>query len=106
LVVLQNGTDLEQDLPGLCSETCPVSSQDADQVMCMKVEEVSCLQEEEVPVLRTWQAIKAEHEVSYMSVCPLLSRFYKCTELPVVFLLSLCHSVHMKQILSGEWISN
>jgi hypothetical protein len=45
-----------------------VSSQNADQVMHIKVEEVSGLQEEEVPVLRTWQAIKAEHEVRFLSL--------------------------------------
>jgi hypothetical protein len=55
---------LKKDVPGLYSETCPVSSQDADQVMRMKVEEVSDMQEEDVPVPLTWQAIKAECEVS------------------------------------------
>jgi hypothetical protein len=40
-VVLQDGTDLEKGLPGLCSETCRVSSQDTDQVMHIKVDEVS-----------------------------------------------------------------
>jgi hypothetical protein len=74
LVVLQNGTDLENGLPGLCSETCRVSSQDTDQVMHIKVDEVSGLQDK-VPVVVTWQAIKAEHEVSFMSLCPLANRF-------------------------------
>jgi hypothetical protein len=66
-----------------------VSSQDADQVMSMKVEEVSDMQEEDVPVPLSWQAIIAECEVSFMSVYPLLSRFDKYTELPLVFLISL-----------------
>jgi hypothetical protein len=65
--------ELERGLPGLCSETQAVSSQDADEVMSMKIEEVSSLQEEEVPMLRTWQAIKAEHEVSFS---PLRRRKY------------------------------
>jgi hypothetical protein len=70
-----------------------MSSQDVDLVMSVKVEEVSGLQEEEVPVPITCQAIKVESEVSCMSVCLLLSRFEKYTELPVVFLISICVSV-------------
>jgi hypothetical protein len=41
--------------------------------MNVKVEEVSNDQEEEVPVPITWQTIKAEHEVSCMSVVPVVS---------------------------------
>jgi hypothetical protein len=93
LVVLQNATDLEKRLSGSCSETCPVSSQDADLVMSMKVEEVSGLQEEDVPMPTIWQAVKAEHEVSCMSLCPLANRFDRCAELPAVFLISMCVSV-------------
>jgi hypothetical protein len=93
LVILQNVTDLEKGLSGSCSETCPVSSQDADLDMSMKVEEVSGLQEEDVPVPTIWQAVKAEHEVSCMSLCPLANRFDKYTELPIVFLISICVSV-------------
>jgi hypothetical protein len=60
--------EVEKHVPGLCSETCPVSSQDVDLVMSVKVEEVSDMQEEDVPVPTTWRAIKAESEVSYVSV--------------------------------------
>jgi hypothetical protein len=47
---------------------CPVSSQDANQVMIMKVEEVSDMQEDAVPVPIPWHAIKAECEVSRVSL--------------------------------------
>jgi hypothetical protein len=49
----------------VCSEKCALSSQDTNQSMSVKVEEFSNVQEEEeVPVPITWQAIKAECEVS------------------------------------------
>jgi hypothetical protein len=88
-VGLQIDDDVEEDLSGLCSETCPVSSQDVGQVKTMKVEE----EKEAVPVSITWETIKAEHEVSCMPVWPLLSRFYKYTKLHIVILVSLCPSV-------------
>jgi hypothetical protein len=65
-VVLQNCIDLEKDPLGLCSETCPSSSHDADQDMNMKVKEVSDLEEEEDSVPITFPGIKAEREVSYI----------------------------------------
>jgi hypothetical protein len=44
--------------------------------MNIKVEEVSDVEvEEEHPVPMTFVGIKAEHEVSCMSVCPLLAGF-------------------------------
>jgi hypothetical protein len=53
--------DTGKDLPCLSNEICPLSPQDADQLMSVKVQEV---QDKEVPVLITWPVIKAEHEVS------------------------------------------
>jgi hypothetical protein len=55
--------------------------------MNVKVEEVWTVQEEEVRMPITWQTIKAEHEVSFMSVGPMVSRCNRCTELPVVLLV-------------------
>jgi hypothetical protein len=76
MVVLQNCMDLEKHVPGPCSETYPTSSCDAYQAMNIKVEEVSDVEvEEEHPVPMSFIGIKAEHEVSCMSVCPLLGRF-------------------------------
>jgi hypothetical protein len=59
--------DLERSVQGSCSETCPPSSHDANQVMNIKVEQVSGVEEEEDPL--TFPRIKTEHEVSCMSVC-------------------------------------
>jgi hypothetical protein len=53
LVGLQDDVVVEKDLPGLCSETCPVSSQDVGYIKGMKVEE-----EEDGPVPITWEVIK------------------------------------------------
>jgi DhnA family fructose-bisphosphate aldolase class Ia len=91
LVDLQNETDVVKYLPDLYRETCLTSSQDANQVMIMKVEEVSGMQEKAVPVPIPWHAVNAECEVSCMS--QLLSRFYKCMELAVNFLFSVFLSV-------------
>jgi hypothetical protein len=92
-VGLQIDDNVEEDLSGLCSDTCPVSSQDAGQVKTVIVEE----EKEAVPVPITWEAIKAEHDVSCMPVCmpvwPLLSRFDKYTKLHIVILVSLCPSI-------------
>jgi hypothetical protein len=67
-VDLQNDVDVEKDLPGSCNETCPMPSPDANQVTIVKVEEVTDLQEESVPEPVPWHAVKAEHEVSCISV--------------------------------------
>jgi hypothetical protein len=61
---LQNDAGEGKDLPGSCSETCPVSSQDANRLVSVKVEVVSDTEQEEVPIQATWQAVKAEHKVS------------------------------------------
>lgn len=92
LVGLQTDTNVTKDLlvPGVCSEKCPLSSQDAAQLMNVKVEEVSHVQEEKFPVPIAWQEMKTEHEVSFVSVWPLLSRWNRYLEVPVVFLISLC----------------
>jgi hypothetical protein len=66
LLCLQNEAYVVNDLPGMCREACPVSSQDANQVMIMKMEEVSGMQEEAVLVPIPWHAIKSECEVSCM----------------------------------------
>jgi hypothetical protein len=68
IVDLQKETAQEKNIPGLCREACPVSSQDANQVMSVKVEEVSDMQEEAVHVPIPWHAIKSECEVSRISL--------------------------------------
>jgi hypothetical protein len=93
MVVLQNCADLEKNVRGPCSETCPISSHDSNHVINIKVEEISGIEEEKVPVPVTCQAIKAEHEVSFISICPLLSRFHRYPESPIVFIISTCLSL-------------
>jgi hypothetical protein len=87
--VLQNCLDFLKVEPGSCSESCPTSSHDGNQISDIKVEED--------PVSVTFPGIKPEHEVSCMSVCPLLGTFHRYPELCIVFLISIYRSVHMKQ---------
>lgn len=68
LANLQDESDAEEDLPDFYEESCPLSSQDEYQVMTMKGEEVSDMQEEAVCVPIPWHAVKAECEVSCISV--------------------------------------
>jgi hypothetical protein len=95
-MVLQNYTDSESVLAGPYGETYP-ACHNADQAMNIKVE-VTGAEEEEDPLPITHQEIKAKIEVSCMSVCQLLGRYHKFAEMPVVFLIFICLSVHMKEL--------
>jgi hypothetical protein len=86
-MVLQICTHFLKIEPGSSSEACPKSSHDGIQISDVKVEE------DPVPI--TFPGMKAEHEVSCMSVCPLLGTFHKYPELCTVFLISICLSVNM-----------
>jgi hypothetical protein len=57
----------QKDIPGSHSETC-ASSSHSDQAVNIKVEEVSDSEDGEDPVPMTFVEIKAEREVSYMSL--------------------------------------
>jgi hypothetical protein len=74
MVVLQNCVDSQKDEPGSHSEACPSSSHDGDQAVNIKVEEFSDVDNGEDPLPMTIVGIKVEHEVSCMSLCPLLGR--------------------------------
>jgi hypothetical protein len=90
MMVLQTYIDLGNAVPGPCAETC-TTSHDATQAMNIKSEEVSDADEEEDPLQITLPEMKAEPEVSCMSVCPLLGRYQKYAGVPIVFLSpSLC----------------
>jgi hypothetical protein len=93
-VVLQICTDFLKIEPGSSSETCP-ASRDENHMTYIKVEE------DPVPI--TFPGIKAEHEVSCISMCPLLGSFHKYPELCTVFLISICLSVNMKHLQCTEW---
>jgi hypothetical protein len=67
MMVLQNYTDLGNAVPGPCAETC-TTSHDATQAMNIKSEQVSDAEEKEDPVQITFPTIKAEPEVSCMSL--------------------------------------
>jgi hypothetical protein len=70
MVILQNRLDSQKDVPGSHSEGCASSSLDGDQAVTIKVEEVSDAEDGEDPEPMTFVEIKAEHEVSCMSLCP------------------------------------
>jgi hypothetical protein len=67
-IVLQNCANLLKVVPESCSETCVTSSHFGNQVIDIKVEDVTDMQEEENSLLLKFPAIKAEHEVSSMSL--------------------------------------
>jgi hypothetical protein len=79
LFVLQNPTDFEK-MRGLHSEIYPVSSQDAYPAISIKAEKLSEAEEGEGPVPTTFPGIKAEPEVSSVSVS-MLWDFTTCVTL-------------------------
>ena len=91
--MLQNCIDLLKHKPGLCSETCPTSSGDCNQVTNIKVEEeaepiifpvikteheVSNIKQEEDPEPTTSELIKTEPAVS--SVCVRVQCYAQCAD--------------------------
>jgi hypothetical protein len=68
MMVLQNYTDSGNAVPGPCAETC-ITSHDATQTMNIKAEVVSDAEEKEDPLQITVPKMKAEPEVSCMSLC-------------------------------------
>jgi hypothetical protein len=64
--------------PGEYSEPYDVS-----QFLHVKIEE----EEEDDPPAVPFPVIKTQHEVSFMSVCPLSGTFHRYVDLPVLFML-------------------
>jgi len=69
MVVLQNCMDILQSEPGPCSGTCPMSSDDGNEGIVIKVEEVSDIKEEENPEPTKSSLIKTEPAVSSLCMC-------------------------------------
>jgi hypothetical protein len=74
MMVLQNCLDSQKDVPGSHIESCASSYLNAVEVVNLKVEEYSDIEDRKDPMPITVVGIKAEHEVSCMSLCPLLGR--------------------------------
>jgi hypothetical protein len=70
LLVLQDCSHSQEDVPGTCTETCPASSHDAFHAVNIKVEVVSDVEEEENPVPISFPGIKAEQAVSSLFSFP------------------------------------
>jgi hypothetical protein len=92
MLVLQNCLHSQKDVPGSHSEACASSSHDGDQAVSIKVEEFSDIEDREDPVPMTFVGVKAEHEVSFMSLCPLFGILSSHPELPVLFLICICYA--------------
>jgi hypothetical protein len=75
IFVLQNLADSE-DVKSFCSEIHPASSRVACDASSIKTEEVSAAEEERCPVPITFRRIKAEPEVSCVTVS-MLNGFHK-----------------------------
>jgi hypothetical protein len=78
----------QKDIPGSHSEACASSSHDGHQAVSIKIEEFSDVEDED-PVPMTFVEIKVEHEVSCMSLCPLLAISHSHPELPVLIFISV-----------------
>jgi hypothetical protein len=78
MIVLQNCMDFPKVEPHLSSEilVCPPYSDDGKEISDIKVEEVSDKEAVKDPLLIPFTEIKAEHEVGYISACPLLVTFH------------------------------
>jgi hypothetical protein len=57
-----------EKMQGLCSDRCPTTSCDTNQAIRLKEEVLSGAEEEDCPVPFAFVGIKAETEVSYVSV--------------------------------------
>jgi hypothetical protein len=83
---LQRCTAVPKIEPVLYSEPCQTPSEDVNQDIMVKVEEVSATEVEEGREPVTFSEIKAEHEVSCMSVCSVLHT----SQLPCAHLTGAC----------------
>jgi hypothetical protein len=61
--------DLQKDGPGVCSKMCPASSHEENGGIRIKTEVDSDVEVEEDPMPISFPGIKAESEVSFVSVC-------------------------------------
>jgi hypothetical protein len=89
MMVLQGSLDSQKDVPRSHSEVCP-SSHAGDQAINIKVEEFSDTEDSKDPVPITVIGLRAEHEVSCMSLFTI--RHILHIELPVFFLNCICHT--------------
>jgi hypothetical protein len=97
IMVLQKYTNAKKGVQGPCGETYPTSDH-AYQAENVKAGEVSEAEEDENPVPIEFLEIKAEPEVSFMSVCPLSGM----SKHAVVFLISV--TVHVGSPNTLYWI--
>ena len=101
MVVLQNCMDTLQSEPGPCSGTCPMSSDNVNQGVGIKVEEVSDMKVEENPEPTTSPLIKTEPAVSCLcvSVYRLLFTWHRYPQFPVFQCVCVCIKLH-----NVDWI--
>jgi hypothetical protein len=85
IVVVQDSLGSQKDVPGSHSVACASSS--GIEAVNIKVEEFSNLEDRKGPLPMTVVGVKAEHEVSCMSLCPLLGISESRPELPVLSLI-------------------
>jgi hypothetical protein len=98
MLVLQSYTDSLQVMAGSSTYTIPTPSDSTYGVCHVKVEEnIDVIEEidigikqEEIPEDVPFPGIKSEpNEVSYVCVCLSFHTFYRCTEMSVVFVMSV-----------------
>jgi hypothetical protein len=102
MMVLQNCLNSQKDVPGSHSVALASSSLDGVHAVNIKVEEFSDIEDEEDPVPMTAVGIKAEHEVSCMSLCLLLGIYCLHPEF-VLFLICICHK-NFSSLVKSEFL--
>ena len=78
-VGLQNGVDLGETVPSVCSETCLTVCGDGSEVSDMRVEEVLHMQEEEDHLAVALPDVKAADKVRYVCDIVVLTVVQVCT---------------------------
>jgi len=80
--------NIERVVAGFSSQMCPLTSDDENEFVKIRVEEHVYIKEEDEPVLVP--AIKIEYEVSCESVSPLLDTFHSYPLLHTVCIMPIC----------------
>jgi hypothetical protein len=67
----KSSINLPEGIPASCSEGYPTTSDDGIEVIRIKVEDGADVEKKVDPVAITFTVVKSEHEVSFVTECPL-----------------------------------
>jgi hypothetical protein len=105
MMAFQGCTNSENVLMGPYDETY-AACQDGDQAVNTKAEEISDTEEEVDPVLTTFQEIKVESEVSFLSLCVSVRQMSQICRNSIVFEIPICVCLSVYEYISYILDSN